>query len=506
MPGKSSKSSLSDLIAECEVHIRNGRGREVVPKLRKVTLAKVPREERLPFANICRRLNLISLGLKTLSSVVRADPKLNEDPPTNAEKGEYSVLLMKNGSYVEATRLLTEIREPDEKIQLQTAFCHIFQRRPSAAVPLLQSYIARSEWGYTRLIGSVNLASVLIDLGRREEAQELIEKNIEASDEGDYHRLKANNLELRAQIRIAKQDFIGAEKDLAVAEGLLSTDSGTDLLFIRRCQAILGSLRSAEPGPLLRFKEQVIEKRHWESLREVDLSLLKVSYDRALHEHLFFGSPYADFRSQIAREIEIRLTSDYYIYGRADAPLLEIGTGEFQGLDSGRSFPVGGKTHQLMEILMRDFYRPISLGGVFEGLFPGEYFDANSSPDRVYQILRRTRAWIKKSMLPFEIVETEGAYNIRVTGEIGIIVSSERKPVDANQLNWKRFIVSPFPKNGFVAQHITDVLGISRSQALELLKWAQEQDLIDKVGSGRSTRYRPKGLALGSPSINDPDG
>lgn len=483
-------SSLCDFITRCEAKIREGRGGDLIAELRKLNTAKIARQDRLPLANICRRVGQINLGLKILAPVVRADPKLREEPAGNGEKGEYAVLLMKNGSCPEAMRLLKEIDEdPDGKIQLQQAFCHIIQREPAAAAPLLRRYIAHCDWDYSKLIGQVNLASVLIDLGEVKEASSWIEKNIALCEHGGYHRLRANNLELRAQIRVAERDFRGAERDLNAAREILAEDAGTDLLMIRRWQAILRSLSAGDARFLHEFRVEAAQRQHWDSLRETDLYLLKVQYDVARHEHLFFGSPYADFRAHLAREVPVSLHRDVYFYGGSETAFFDVERGIFHGPEAGDFVP-GGKSHQLLETLLRDFYRPVSLGGIFTALFPDEYYDVNSSPGRIHQVIRRTRAWIRDRALPFEIVETSGCYRLHVTGAYGFLVGKDRRPVDGNRLEWERFARSPAAAGDFVAQNIADVLGVSRTRSLELLKWAAQNSLVEKFGNNRATRYR----------------
>src|SRR4051812_14535658 len=70
-----SMKQFTTLLNECEAAIRKGHTREVASRLKGLSTHEVPRELRLPLANLCRRAGVIPLSGKLLSPLVHADIK-----------------------------------------------------------------------------------------------------------------------------------------------------------------------------------------------------------------------------------------------------------------------------------------------------------------------------------------------------------------------------------------------------------------------------------------------
>lgn len=62
--------SFADVLANCESALREGHGQRVQKLIAGLNLRLMTRELRLPFANVCRRAQLIALGL-TCASLAR---------------------------------------------------------------------------------------------------------------------------------------------------------------------------------------------------------------------------------------------------------------------------------------------------------------------------------------------------------------------------------------------------------------------------------------------------
>src|SRR5262249_16869388 len=138
------------------------------------------------------------------------------------------------------------------------------------------------------------------------------------------------------------------------------------------------------------------------------------------------GTPYEAFRSRVCAELDHHPEKSFYLLGAEGTPCMDITTGKINGedaLDSGR---IG---HQLIEVLLRDFYRPVKLCEIFAQLFPDEHFDIFSSPNRVHQLLFRTRHWIEQRQLPFSITEEHGYYTLQRAEEFSFLIPYERRPV-----------------------------------------------------------------------------
>src|SRR5207302_175208 len=67
---------------------------------------------------------------------------------------------------------------------------------------------------------------------------------------------------------------------------------------------------------------------------------------------------------------------------------------------------------RMLQSLALDFYRPLQLAELHERLYPREYFNPFSSPDRVHQAARRLRRWLQENRIPLGISEELGQYRL----------------------------------------------------------------------------------------------
>jgi hypothetical protein len=149
----------------------------------------------------------------------------------------------------------------------------------------------------------------------------------------------------------------------------------------------------------------------------------------------------------------------------------------------------GKKIHQLVEVLLRDFYSPLKLGGLFRELFPGEYFDPDSSPGRVHQLIWRARRWLESSDIPVEISENEGEYRLKINGQFSFRVPYERAGIDSIQVLYGRLKNEIGTDRSFAASDACRALGLSRSGFKAFAARAVARGLLSRVGTHSRTRY-----------------
>src|SRR5262249_1530027 len=128
---------------------------------------------------------------------------------------------------------------------------------------------------------------------------------------------------------------------------------------------------------------KALASHNWEDARLADLYSVQIDFKNSKFLHLIFGTPFQGFRTKIYNEIGHKPDRSTYYLGEKQAPRLDLANGEIGGLPA---FNVGRKIHQLIEILLRDFYHPLRIAGIFSELFPGEHFDVSSSPDRTHAV------------------------------------------------------------------------------------------------------------------------
>jgi hypothetical protein len=291
---------------------------------------------------------------------------------------------------------------------------------------------------------------------------------------------------MRAQLELRSANYENASRDLARANALLGGDQTRDLLFVRKWSAVVTALSKNDCIPLLRFRDEAQLAGDWESVREADLYLLKVKFDEQRFNHLYFGTPYRGYRERIARETGRTPSSQHYIHGPISAPRLDVTSGEF---NSGLTLNAAKRNHQLFAVLLRDLYRPQSLGGLFSELFHGEHFNIFSSPGRIHQTMRRARRWIEEHRLPLSIDEHDSRYKLSVTAPFAFVLPLENTNVDWFEIQFRRMEKAYRERAEIIPREACEDLGLSASSMRRLASWATDQGKLLRVGLGPATRY-----------------
>jgi tetratricopeptide (TPR) repeat protein len=472
-------SHIESLIQACEADLRAGQPARVGRRLKGLAASKVEREWRLPLANICRRASLYSLGMTLLARIVHPARETRGREASAAERAEYAVLLLRSGALNEA-RLRLEKVDPAlvPESLLYRAFCHFSLWEFHESVAHLERYLRAPLSDYARLVGRVNLAYALVESDQHAAALSLLTENIEQARREKHRRLESNSHSLRAQLHIRTGQFAAARADLDRAHALLASGATNDSLFINKWNLIAHGLEEKNLAPLNELRDQARRHRDWEALREADFFSLKVRFEPELFAHLLCGTPFASYRTRMVRELGVTAEApSTYLLGPSGQPVLDLMEGT---IDGRATLKAGRKCHQLLEVLLRDFYRPVNMGGLFSALFAGEHFDIFTSPDRVYQIIRRTRRWLKNEREPAHIVETNGFYHLELGPHLTVRVPYGRESVESMHLHFQKLQSAFAPDVGFSAKSACARLQLSRRTVQRLLTWGLEQGRVEK--------------------------
>jgi tetratricopeptide (TPR) repeat protein len=472
-------------VRECDELIRAGKIPLVMEKIRALTLLQVPQKSRVSLAKICRRAGLIEQGLRLLYPIIRQENAL-EASANSLEVCEYAVLLSRNGSILEALTLLKAVPEVEApEAMLYMGFCHVSNWNYPAAAVCFEKYLKTSADSYSKLIARVNLVAAYIANQRLDEAETLLSETVQLAESAGATRLVGNAYELRGQVAFFQNDFSKCRAELERASQILNSTGSYDQLLIYKWLFAMQAIEENSVQPLLQFREKAVAANHWESVRDTDFYRLKLAFEQSAFDHLLFGTPSMPYRQRILREIP-ELPSASYLFGTASGPQFDVRTGDLHGSQGELT---GKKIHQMISILLKDFYAPQNMGTLFAELYPDEYFDINSSPQRVRQVLRRTRRWIESHQLPLVIQENRGGYKLFSIGDFGAKISFQSEKVDTLQAQWQKILIA-FPQNPFSAEDAGTKLGVSRTTLHRLLTWALENRLLLKSGVNKSTRYQ----------------
>ena len=474
----------------CESEIRAGRLKEAEARLRSIEPRTVPKSWRLRFAQLYRRLRLNSHGLRFMRSLIKPDrmSSINANP---LEIAEYALLLERVGAINEALRWLEPLKDSlIPEVLFARISCAVAQWNYEEALPLIEKYERVVENPYSKAIAQTNLAACYAALNMHDKVIKTATSSINNCEKNEWHRLAANCHEIRAQAHIAKSDYASAREDLIRSLAIIGSGPTREPLHVLKWFKIIEAFEKKSVEPLEYFKKVAITQNDWFSIRDADLYRLLVKYDENIFNHLYFGSPQPGYRRHIEKELGKKPSAKTFYWGTTSGPVLDL-TGENISGES-RGLKPGQKVHRVLEILSRDFYAPCSVGHVFSNLHQGEYFDPDTSPKRVRQLIYRARKWIDENKLPLVIYENEGLYSLETVGQIRILVSMEREQPTEQSVFLHRLGLE-FKDKEFTAVQARAVLELSYGKWHRFISAAIEDNKVAVVGSARTTRYRING-------------
>ncbi len=507
-------SAFEDLLQLCESEIRAGHSGAAAKRLAKLNTARIPRAYRLRFANFGRRTGMISFGLRVLTPIVRNSALRASLPATPSELAEYATLLQRCGAVVEAQETLSQIdvRQVPE-IRLYEAFCLFNQWRYRESIPRLEEFIQNQPTPYLGLVGRVNLAAALVFIEDHVRALDLINECIATAKENGFARLHANSQELAAQLYLSRGDLLAARRCLDSAAGGSDSPQSLDQIFVKKWLAVLQAYESKDPAPLHAFRAEAVKIGQPEAIRDADFHALMVAFDKDAFHHLYFGTPFADYRESMTRRLGVEPEIESYALGsdlssglnfrlspkRVSEPestllpifrCLDILTGRLSASHQlERGFRFGGHVHRMLEILSRDFYQPLTIGNLFAELHPQNHFDIFSSPTRVRKSLMRVRTFLREAKIPAEITHSRRGYKLSVTGEFSILVPKVRPIIDQNTLALEKLLRHFGFGQPFTRSEACTAIGFTEKKFRSLKASALENSRLDVYGAGPNATY-----------------
>lgn len=481
-----------EFISQMESHIRDGQFHRVELELRKLIIKKIPRNYALAYANLARRINLFNVSLQILNPIVRCQNKLHE-PASALEQIEYAEVLRKLGGVNEALQILNKINVDEfPKTLFHQTLCCFSKWDYRNAISILQKYINHPSIDpYARFVGQVNLAAALIHEEFHAQADTLLnELRLEAKASG-YRLLYGNILELSAQLEISRNQYTKAHDYLGQADLHLINASQVEKLWLQKWRSIALSLEQNRVEPnLLKIINTATEAGHWETVRDCTYYIAQINKDQNLMSKVYFGTPHLNYRQSLLKKNKSWFQVLPFLFSDSENKMaiarLDLDTGLING--NVKAFTFGQVQHRLLVALTRDLFKPLSILAAFGQLFPNECFDPHSSPDRVYQAVKRLRQALFRVESGLNLVENNGGYCLAPSKHMSIVLSCDPFPNDSKDLLLIR-LTKEFG-DIFSVQDVAKELGVSLSTSQRLLRWAVQENKLTKVGAGPQTKYK----------------
>lgn len=378
-----------------------------------------------------RRSGLSEMAVKLLFPFVRRKG-LNLKISTTEEKQEYAAALLDLGAIDEAKVLLNELKPLNSsKTYLYLGFLAMGQWNYKTAkinfIQFLQNSSLSSE--YETLIGAVNLKACEVFLcdSKNESLrinQELNEL-IRITYERNFKVLFANLNEIQSQLFIKNKQLIDSKNHLDKISHIINNPQSKDHLFIQKWDLISkkpnlnASIETKNEWiqSMLNLQLKAISLAHSETAHDIDFHLAAFSPELVIK--VYFGTKSQSFRKKILDTYSFLLPAYYW-------HTLNKNNSRYEFQLDCLTYPdlkPGSIVHRVLMALVCDFYQLQNKYSLIFKIFPNDFFNPQTSINKLHQALSRTRKWLLKNKIPFKISEQDSKYSLVGNGRIKIYLS-----------------------------------------------------------------------------------
>lgn len=425
------QKSIDVVISEIDQLIIQGKLAQAKKQYVKLFNFKLTRLQRLALASLARRLARPLDGVKLLYSVVR--PK-NHNPllASEDEKAEYAGNLVRLGLNQEALTLLNTIQDKKcIKAELFKAFAYVSNWDYAASISPLEKVI-KSPYAtlYDKMIAKVNLAIAYQELNMTWKGLKFCEELIDELVKQKFSLLLSIAQETNAWLLIAQGKLDEAFEVVQFAKSLVQNSDTIDNFLLEKIEVIILALKNKSKAKnlLQKLKLNAIKLSHYESIRDLDFWIARLTQDENLFQYLYFGTPYVSYREKIKRNSNKDFDRENVIF--VDAKFKKINKSDsffdlYKGEKNGKFLlKLGQKLWKVHQALFKDFYRPMSLHQFYQEVFSASYFNPESSYNQIHQVLHRLRKFWKKEKIGLDfVIKNQKIYLKEKDGKLDFCVS-----------------------------------------------------------------------------------
>ncbi len=477
-------------LEEC---IRSGNISAAQSLLDKLEIAKIKRSEFLGYANIARRAGYHRLAFRILNPIVRPKNKVKTYNVSPEELVEYGLCLSRLGVIDEARKVLSQPATsacPERHLYL--AFTYFSEWQYEKGRDLLMDYLATNNLDpYYRLIGMVNLGQAYLGMDQPENAIEWAQKAISTAKDSQFNLITANALQTLADAFVDLKDFKKAKEALKSFQEFVSGNHFRYDLYIQKLSAsINNSVREIQQVGI-----DAKSRRASEIWREAQLIEAVMTRNISLFEKVYFGTPYPEYRERMLRHWggNIEFGQNYLWQLNPNSRQKGFTFDIINGVEveTGKKLKNGTAIHRLLCILASNLFRTFKAESLFSQIHPGENL-LESSVHRVHNVVTRARAWLEEEKINFTIEESYGEYCLSSSADYKLLIPKTftvSKDIGKGYLNE---LQNQVQQKFFNIADVVRLLKVSQATANRCVRGAVDNDLVEKIGQSRSTKYRFK--------------
>ena len=480
-----------------ESDIRSGRSSDAKNKLNNLNTKKIPRAYVEKFANLSYRSNLPNVSLRILGNYIGDRAGLNTSL-SGDEIAEYAISLSRLGANHEANRWLNSLETFNSpKTLLYKSFIHITQWEYDQALPYFEKYLGLKEiTEYQALVAKTNMVACMIFIGKLEQAEQLLNELIQTNKEQNNELLLTNAYELMSQVKIGTKDYKQAKDFVEKGLSLCRNTESRAEIYLNKWDCVLTLRQNSDQDTierLLNIKQLSLKKSIWENVRECDFYLSEFQQNNDLFHYVYFGTPHKSYREYLLKKrikpIQLNNSIEFSLGSKEsnDTEIFNIDTLNFNNSKK-PIFKFSSLNNSLLKTLTADFYNPQRIGSIFSQIYPGEFYDPFTSPDRVHQAIRRFRKDLKKHNFDMKVEFESGGYLLKTGSTLKL-----KKSLSPIHENHDSYLLSKlkkeFGENHFSLKQAREHLKLSKTKVHYLLKPVVNNEII-QTGKGPATKYK----------------
>lgn len=488
----SNHETFKGIIDELDALTKNGQRLQVLKRLTVLLKSRLGKNERPQLARIANRNQAHLLALRLLYPLIRNDREKIEAASAEA-LNIYATSLMWIGALEESQKFLMRIKGSTDSLLTQ-AFLYFAKWDYTSAIPILERYVgAKTITPYQKLVGRVNLLAACISCGEIPRARKMcLDLLIDLKNESNARMLYGNCLELKSQIEILEGHFEDSLVSLAESEKILSEQKGRYLLYVEKWRAIAqlglthGSAEALKNLGMVRSK--AITLKNWETVRDCDFYESRFCERTDDIQKILAVTPYPGYHRRIEQIFGFKYKKQNKIVICPESALRKATRVGFSPHEIRDVRFFSTTAWPLVQVLTKDGYRPARMGDVFCAIYKNEYFDPFTSPQRVRNTVYRFNQWAEKEKIDFRIKILKGEFRLFGPEGLGLEINPRRR-LEKRWESLLKLFQNDHRGRSFTATEFANAIKVSRRQALNILTEASATHRLQKMGSGKNTRY-----------------
>lgn len=467
-------------------------------------------EKLIKIGNILGRAGDNAGALKLLHPFVR-DQTLNVAIKSPAQV-EYAAALIQLGLVAEGNEMLSHLNEDLYPEAQMHRVLGLFQEwNYLDAIPLLERWIKHPRINdYQRLVGQINLF-IAYAFARPDKLSATDIDVLGATiHEQNYSLLMGAWSQIKGRFFLEHGDYNGATT--AFTEGLNRVmDVNTwDRLYLSKWNLVC---QVKKDGPLEKWKEafnvlrlHAHQKGDFETVRDCDYHLATHFGNREIGNYCYHGTPFKSFRDRFDTRLFSSSLNFYITPGgfqrrlnfesrlRRQTPVSLNELSSVFNVENDKKLTFNGVLEKTLMALMSDFYRPMTLQRLFGEIYKGQYWNQNTSPTQIRQVLFRFRKWLKKNNWDLKVEEKKGTYRLASGSSIYKILQKGSRPSIEQRIC--KYLYDKFKKKDFLFSDFEKVVNSASGRTIAprtLRRWIknlQDQGWIKKSGHTRAVVFK----------------